>query len=140
MKTIATNRNVSDFIANLDHPQRRADSIELVRMMESASNQKATMWGSSIVGFGRHRYRYSNGNIGEICAIGFSPRSRALSLYVSTEFEGGNDLMSALGKYKQGNGGCIYINKLEDIDLKVLKKILIESYQHKAKTSIRSDG
>lgn len=135
MKTKATEASVSDYIANLGNPQRESDCEMLVQMMEDASGHKAKMWGPSIIGFGKHRYRLANGKIEEICAIGFSPRGKAISIYASAEFDGGENLVANLGKHRRGSGGCIYLNKLEDIDLDTLSTLIAKSFQFKVSMS-----
>ena len=96
--------------------------------MEAISGKKAKMWGPSIVGFDKHRYKYKNGLDGEICKIGFSPRVQSLVFYLAN-FNDRDKLLKDLGKHKTSTGGCLYINKLEDVDLDVLEDIIDRAYQ-----------
>ncbi len=88
------------------------------------------MWGPSIVGFGKHYYKYANGKEAEICKIGFSPRSQSLVFYLAN-FRERASLLNQLGKHKVSGGGCLYINKLEDIDQNILETIIEKAYKHK---------
>lgn len=91
------------------------------------------MWGPSIIGFGKSNYKYANGQDGEICMLGFSPRAQALAFYVTTKFKNADSLIKRLGKHKTARGGCWYINKLDDVDLKVLEQILAGAFKHSMK-------
>ncbi len=122
MKTKRTAVDPLKFIAKVKSEVKRKDSHELVAMMQDITGAPPKMWGPSIVGFGSYRYTYASGREGEICLTGFSPRSGALVVYLGPGI--GNDkLMSKLGKHKAGKG-CLYINKLDDVDKKVLRKLL----------------
>lgn len=137
MKTIENDASVADFIHSVKNERRRKDSDVLVKIMESATGQPAKMWGSSIIGFDTSHYKYADGRDGKICMIGFSPRSQALAFYMTTKFDGGAQLLSKLGKHKFGKGGCLYINKLDDIDLDVLESIISKAYRYnKAKQAL----
>ena len=127
IKTRATEVAVDDFLDAVAHPVRRADGRALREMMERVTGAPAVMWGPSIVGFGRYHYRYDSGHQGDMCRIGFSPRSANLVLYVGgfAEYEA---LLAGLGKHKRSKA-CLYLNKLADIDLAVLEEIARRSYQ-----------
>jgi hypothetical protein len=113
------------FIDKVKSETKRKDSHELVAMMQDITGAPPKMWGPSIVGFGSYRYTYASGHSGEICIAGFSPRSGALVVYLGPGID--NDkLMHKLGKHKTGKG-CLYINKLDDIDRKVLRKLIAHS-------------
>lgn len=128
-KTLPTEMAVEDFIRSSD-PQKIQDSFELVKMMERLSGEKATMWGPSIIGFGKYHYKYASGREGDMCRIGFSPRKSAFSLYILDCSESEEDpLLSQLGKIKMGNGGCIYFKKLSDLNLDVLEEMIIASLE-----------
>lgn len=138
MKTTENNASVSDFIKNVKNERRRKDSEVVVKIMESATGQRARMWGASIIGFDTFHYKYADGRNGKICMVGFSPRSQSLAFYMTTKFNGGEKLLSKLGKHKFGKGGCLYINKLDDVDLEVLENIVGKAYRHnKAKQTSR---
>jgi hypothetical protein len=113
---------VDDFIDALDNERRRQDSKALVKMMHAVSGEPARMWGPSIIGFGEHFYRYADGKQTSICKIGFSPRVNALSFYLAS-FDGKQALLEKLGKYRSSKA-CLYINKLDDVNLGVLREIL----------------
>lgn len=127
-KTQATEASVDDFLNTTEHPQKRADSFSLKRIMEEVTGEKAVMWGDSIVGFGKYHYHYESGRKGEFLIAGFAPRKAALSLYLlgcmETKFE---ELMANLGKHKTG-ASCIYFNKLSDLNEPTLRQLIKESY------------
>ena len=87
------------------------------------------MWGDSIVGFGKYHYKYDSGREGDMCMVGFSPRKTSLTVYIMPGFEKYDDLMQQLGKYKTGKS-CLYIKKLEDVKLDVLKSLIKESFRY----------
>jgi Domain of unknown function (DU1801) len=122
MKTKQTKVSALTFLRAIEHPQRRADGMELLKLMREISGEPAKMWGPSIVGFGTRRYAYASGRTGEICTIGFSPRKASLVLYCgATSVD--KSLLAKLGKHKTG-AGCLYITKLDDIDRTVLRKLV----------------
>lgn len=98
-------------------------------MMEEVTGEPATMWGPSIIGFGTYHYKYDSGREGDAPAIGFSPRSANLSLYVLTGTKESHELLAKLGKHKRG-AACLYVNKLSDIDLEVLTELARHGFQH----------
>ena len=97
--------------------------------MRRVTGEPAKMWGPSIIGFGQYHYRYDSGHEGDMCLIGFSPRKANLVLYVLPGFEGQADMLARLGKHKHGKG-CLYINKLADVDLAVLEELAAASFKH----------
>ena len=125
-KTKPTELSAEDFIRNSD-PKKVDDSFKLVEIMEKLSGEKATMWGPSIIGFGKYHYKYESGREGDRCRIGFSPRKSAFSLYVLHCDDSENKLLSQLGKIKMGQGSCIYFKKLADLNLDVLDKLITDS-------------
>ena len=128
-KTKPTEVSVEEFIKNSD-PKKVEDSFKLVEIMEKISGEPATMWGPSIIGFGKYRYKYKSGREGEMCRIGFSPRKDKFSLYIIDCYDENNKQeVEKLGKIKMGSGACIYFKKLEDLDLEVLEKMIIESLE-----------
>jgi hypothetical protein len=124
-KTKVTEIDPYDFIKKVDSEEKLKDSEELIRLMSKATGKPPKMWGTSIVGFGKYRYKYESGREGEICLAGFSPRKPSVVLYLGTVLEN-TKLMSRLGKYKTGKG-CLYIKKLADVDRAVLKQLIEES-------------
>lgn len=124
LKTEATKVSVKDFIANVENETRRKDAEALLTLFEKATGWKAKMWGPTIVGFGRYAYTYESGHTGEMCVVGFSPRKASLSIYSGCGGDVAKDLYAKLGKHKLGDGGCLYVNKLADIDAGVLEKVV----------------
>ena len=126
IKTKPTKVTVDDFLDGVAHSGRRADGKAVRAMMERVTGEPATMWGPSIVGFGRYHYRYASGHEGDMCRVGFSPRSAKLVLYVGgfPEYEA---LLAKLGKYKRSKA-CLYLNKLADVDPAVLEEIARRTY------------
>jgi len=122
-KTKSTTNSVRDFIAAIENDTRREDAKTLLKLFEKITAWKAQMWGPSIIGFGAYHYTYETGRSGSICVVGFSPRKANLVIYVF-DFPGKADLLKKLGKYKGGLKQCLYINKLADVDIAVLEKIL----------------
>jgi len=125
-KTKPTLVNVDDFIAAVEKPVRRADARVVRDMMERVTGEPATMWGPTIIGFGTYHYRYASGHEGDMCRMGFSPRSANLVLYVGG-FPDYDELLGKLGKYKRSKA-CLYLNKLADVDLDVLEEIARRTY------------
>ena len=123
IKTKATKVSVKDFIANVPNETRRADAQTLVKLFEKASGWKATMWGPTIVGFGKYSYTYDSGHAASMCALGFSPRSTSLVIYSDINHTEAAALLKALGKHKTSKG-CLYINKPADVDVAVLEKLV----------------
>lgn len=128
METVATGVDPVGFIDKVKNEVKRKDSHELVAMMQDVTGAPPKMWGPSIVGFGSYRYVYESGREGEICLAGFSPRSGALVVYLGPAIDN-EKLMAKLGKHKRGKG-CLYINRLDDVDRGVLRKLV----EHSVKT------
>jgi hypothetical protein len=122
MKTVATTVDPRKFIDKVKNEVKRQDSHELATLMQDITGEPPKMWGASIVGFGTRHYKYASGHEGVICLTGFSPRSRALVVYLGPGIDN-EKLMTKLGKHTQGKG-CLYINKLADVDRKVLRKLI----------------
>lgn len=118
LKTKATKVSVSSFIDKISGEAVRDDCYKIVKMMEDVTGYPATMWGPSIIGFGKYHYKYESGREGEMCIVGFSPRKTNITLYVRPNPE----LMAKLGKHK-ATGGCIYVKRLDDINMTVLRKL-----------------
>lgn len=125
-KTKPTKVSVKKFIDSVDDEQKRRDSYVLIDMMKKITKAEPKMWGPTIVGFGSYHYKYDSGHEGDTCLTGFSPRKAAFSIYAMCG-RGYEEYLDKLGKFKQGNGGCIYIKKLSDVDLKVLKGLITAS-------------
>jgi len=131
IKTKPTTASVEDFINSVKDEQKRKDSFVLLEMMKKATGEEPILWSSSIIGFGMKRYKSpTTGREVDWLLIGFSPRKANLSLYLMISIKEREAALKKLGKYKT-DGGCIYINKLEDIDLKVLKGMIDASLNRK---------
>jgi len=128
LKTRPTDASVEEFLEAVEHPQRRADGFELLRLMKEVTQEEPVMWGTSIIGFGNYHYKYASGREADWLKVGFSPRKRSLSVYLVLDMDEISDLREELGKHRVGKG-CLYINKLSDVDIEVLKKIIKRSYE-----------
>ena len=124
-KTKPTAENVIKFLNGINHPVRRTDALRLNELLGEITNVKPVMWGSSIVGYGSFIYKTKSGREDEWFIVGFSPRKQSLSLYLMSGFEKVESILIRLGKYKTGKG-CLYINKLSDVDESVLKELIKE--------------
>ena len=131
LKTRASGQDVDAFLDRVEPAQRARDGRVLRDMMERLSGWPATMWGPSIIGFGRYHYRYESGHEGEACRIGFSPRKAELVVYLMPGFAGRDDLLARLGKHRLGVS-CLYIRKLSDVDIGVLEQLLTRALHHMA--------
>ena len=131
LKTKQTNASVDKFLNNIPDPVKREDSKTVAALMTEITGEKPKMWGPSIIGFGDYRYKYASGRENDWFITGFSPRAQNLTLYMTGGFD--NEVLKKLGKYKTGKG-CLYINKIEDIDTKVLSDLITKSVQKLAKS------
>ncbi len=122
-KTVPTKASVRDFIAATPNETRRADAHTLLKVFTKATGWKAVMWGPSIIGFGRYAYTYDSGHSGEMLAVGFSPRSSNMALYIPKRFDGAEALLKKLGKHK-ASAGCLYVGKVADLDLAALEALI----------------
>lgn len=127
-KTQPTLKSVPEFIESIPEEGKRKDSQTLVVTMRSITGEEPVLWGDAIIGFGLYHYVYATGREGDMPKVGFSPRKQALTLYLSYGFENYQDLMSKLGKYKIGKI-CLYLKHLSDVDMDVLKELVLRSYQ-----------
>lgn len=121
-KTKQTKASVKKFIDSIPDEQKRADALAILEMMRRATKLEAKMWGTAIVGFGSVHYKYESGREGDICLMGFSPRKQSISLYLPGGHTAYAGELKKLGKHETGKG-CLYINKLAEIDPVVLQKI-----------------
>jgi len=125
-KTKPSDRDVHAFIAGIEHETRRADAQVLLDMMARVTGFEPVMWGDSIVGFGQYHYSDESGREGEYLITGFSPRKSATSVYIMPGFKRYGDLLARLGKHRH-SVSCLYINRLDKIDLSVLEEIVADS-------------
>ncbi len=122
-KTRPTDESVMAFLNAVEPERRRDQGLALLDIFTEETGAEPTMWGPSIVGFGRLRYTYPTGRSGEMSRVGFSPRKASLTLYGLTLYGSNTDLLDGLGKHSLGKG-CLYLNKLEDVDLEVLRELI----------------
>ncbi|MCA8934433.1 MAG: DUF1801 domain-containing protein [Rhodospirillaceae bacterium] len=122
-KTTATGVAPADFIATVEPPRRRDEGAALLDWFGQVTGLPARMWGPSIIGYGRYRYRYESGREGEFFLTGFSPRKAALTVYVLPGYRDLGQHLARLGKHKTGKS-CLYFAKLADVDLDVLREIV----------------
>ncbi|MBX4146183.1 DUF1801 domain-containing protein [Paenibacillus sp. FSL W7-1279] len=132
-KTKETDHSVVEFIEQVDSPKKREDAYRLLEIFEETSGFPAKMWGPSIIGFGSYHYRYATGHEGDAPLVGFSPRKAKISLYFAPGDEKREELLPSFGKHTAGKG-CVYINKVADIDVEVLKQLIRESIAFLNKT------
>lgn len=129
-KTQKTKLSVEDFINSVDHEGKRNDAFEILEMMKTITKEEPRMWGASIIGFGDVHYKYASGREGDWFKVGFSPRKAKISLYISgCDVAMHEKLISRFGKHKAGKG-CLYVNKLADIDKEVLKEMIKNCYEN----------
>ena len=128
LKTRQNEASVENFINNLSDTEKRKDAFAILELIKQTSKLEPKMWGSSIVGFGQVHYKYASGHEGDTCVIGFSPRKQKFSLYLPGGYAAYTTELEKLGKHKTGKG-CLYINKLEDVDTSVLKNIFKKAAQ-----------
>jgi hypothetical protein len=129
MKTTVNDASVDAFLAGVANTTRREDAKTVLALMKSVTRRAPKMWGPSIVGFDQYHYQYDSGREGDICMIGFSPRAQALTLYLMRGFPEYDGLVKKLGKCTTSMA-CLYIKKLADVDLKVLRELVAASYRH----------
>ncbi len=128
-KTQPNDADVAAFLNSVEHQKRREDSLKMLDMMSEITGEKPVMWGDSIVGFGLYRYKYKSGREGDWFYTGFSPRKQNLTLYIMDGFKKRPELLEKLGKCKT-SVACLYINKLEDVDEKILRQVIKESAKY----------
>ena len=131
-KTTENDGDVAAFLNTVTDEAKRQDSFSLVKLFEEASSFKAKMWGTAIVGFGSYHYKYESGHEGDAPLAGFSPRKTAMTVYFYLPEENREELLSQLGKHTSSKA-CIYIKKLADIDIEILKKIILRSIEYTQK-------
>ena len=126
-KTKPGTENIEKFLSSIPDQNKREDCMVLIEMMKKASGKDPVLWGGTMIGFGDYHYKYESGREGDIFMIGFAPRKQNLVIYNMGGFEEVEE-MKKLGKHKMGKG-CLYIDKLSDIDQPALKKLIEKSYK-----------
>ena len=132
LKNKQTDASVADFLAAVSDERVREECRVVSRMMQRVTKKKPKMWGPGMVGFGTYHYKYASGREADWFLTGFAPRKKNLTLYVMSGFKRYDALMAKLGKHTTGTS-CLYIKRLEDIDLKVLEQLIKASVAHVAK-------
>ena len=133
-KTRRTGASVGDFLTSVENRRRREDGFTLLEMMKKITKLEPEMWGPSIIGFGSYHYKYESGREGDIFLTGFSPRKQSLSLYIMDGFDGREDLLTKLGKHRK-SVSCLYVNKLADVNMEVLRGLIQRSFEHSKSNS-----
>ena len=132
LKTKQNNTSVNKFINKVTDRKKREDCFSILELMKQITKEEPKMWGTSIVGFGKYHYRYESGREGDMPLTGFSPRTQNITIYLMINFGKNAELMKKLGKYKTGKS-CLYLKNLDDIDVKILKKLISESVKYISK-------
>lgn len=128
LKTRPNDKDVNAFIDSVKPEWKRDDSRKILQLLQRVTNEDPVMWGDSIVGFGTYHYTYKTGREGDWFLTGFSPRKQSFTIYMMGGSKGSEQLLKKLGKYKM-SVGCLYFNKLDDINLKALEKLVSNSVE-----------
>lgn len=128
IKTKKNKASVEEFLSGVENQKRKEDSIVVLELMKKITNSEPSMWGTSIIGLGKYHYKYASGRENDWFLTGLSPRKQSLTLYIMNGFSRYDEILGRLGKYKTGKS-CLYINKIEDIDLKVLDELITASVE-----------
>ena len=129
LKTQPTDQRVEDFLNTIDDEQKRNDAFALLEFMKEITGEEPVMWGPGIIGFGSYHYKYASGREADWMLTGFSPRKNNLTLYIMQGFDNYEHHLTQLGKHKTGKS-CLYVKRLEDLDLDVLRKLIAESVEY----------
>jgi hypothetical protein len=135
IKTKPSDYDIDKFLMSVEPEKKRADSIEFKKLFDSVVKEKASLWNNNMIGYGSYHYKSDrSAQEGDWPLTGFSPRKQYMAVYIMSGVNKYKDLLSKLGKYKISSGSCIYINKLEDINLNILKEIISTSVSDMKKT------
>lgn len=126
VKTKENDNSVIEFIEKVESPKKREDAYKLLDIFTETAGYQAKMWGPSIIGFGSYHYKYATGHEGDAPLVGFSPRKAKISLYFAPGDKKRAEMLERFGKHTTGKA-CVYINKISDIDVEVLKELIIQS-------------
>lgn len=127
LKTQPHDGDPQALIETIEDERKRADAARLIHLMADATGEHPTLWGPSIIGFGSFHYRYATGREGDTMKVGFAPRKTALTLYGLQGHARSEELLAALGKFTLGKG-CVYIKRLDDVDLDVLRELIVHAH------------
>ncbi len=134
LKTKPNEQSVEAFLNSVEDEKKRQDCLTILEMMKQITRAKPKMWGTGMVGFGTYHHKYESGREGDWFVAGFSPRKQNLTLYIMAGFSRYDELLSKLGKFKTGKS-CLYIKKIEDVDLTTLKELITQSVAYVSKLS-----
>ena len=135
IKTKPSDVDIDKFLMSVEPNKKRADSIELKKLFDSVVKERPSLWNNNMIGYGSYHYKSDRSKQeGDWPLTGFSPRKQYIAIYIMSHVSNYKDLLSKLGKYKLSSGSCIYVNKIEDIDLDVLKEIISTSVSDMKKT------
>jgi len=134
LKTQPNDKSVTDFLGSVENDTRREDSFKILELMREATGVEPIIWGDSIIGFGTYHYKYASGREADWFLTGFSPRVQNLTLYIMDGFDEYDKLLGNLGKHSTGKS-CLYVKRLENIDLEVLKEMVEKSVAHMQATN-----
>jgi hypothetical protein len=133
--TIPTEQDPRDFLVGVEPERRRLDGEILLHLMEEATGQKAVMWGASLVGFGSYDYRYPSGHSGTMFRVGFAPRKTAVTLYGLNDHADAGETFADLGPHT-GGAGCLYVKRLDAIDLDVLALLVRRAFERRKESEV----
>jgi hypothetical protein len=133
-KTKANDASVIEFLSRVPDEKKRQDSFTILELMQQVTGAEPKMWGDSIVGFGNYHYKYASGREGDYFLAGFSPRKQNLTLYIMAGFDQYDELLQRLGKHSTGKS-CLYVKRIEDIDLATLRELVKQSVDHMITTN-----
>jgi hypothetical protein len=134
LKTKPNDQSVEAFLNKVPDEKKRQDSFAILELMKQVTGEEPIMWGDSIVGFGRYHYKYASGREADWFITGFSPRKQNLTLYLMSGFDEYDQLLNKLGKHSTGKS-CLYVKRLENIDLDILKELIEKSVAHMKATN-----
>jgi len=134
LKTKPTEQDPKEFLMTIADEKKRQDSFKILEFLQQVTGFEPRMWGSSIIGYGSYHYKYADGQEGDWPLTGFSPRKQNLTIYITSGFDQYEELLKRLGKHSTGKS-CLYIKKLEDIDLDLLAELVKQSVDHMIQTN-----
>ena len=134
LKTQPNDQSVTAFLNRVEDKTKRQDSFSILELMQQVTGSEPVMWGDSIIGFGSYHYKYASGREGDWFLTGFSPRVQNLTLYIMSGFDEYEELLGKLGKHSTGKS-CLYVKRLENIDLDILKELVEKSVAHMKATN-----
>ena len=134
LKTKPNDKSIADYLNSVENDTKREDSFTILELMKEVTGVEPIMWGDSIIGFGTYHYKYASGREADWFLTGFSPRVQSLTLYIMDGFEEYDDLLGKLGKHSTGKS-CLYVKRLENIDLDILREMVEKSVAHMQATN-----